>query len=140
MGSLRRALAIYRDEPAFTRSRLERRFLDLVRVAGLPAPTMNFSVGEYELDAYWQRERFAVELDVYETHGSRAAFERDRVRQEELKLRGIEMIRVTGSRLAHEPDTVIERLGTLLRQRRRQLGIEAEAVRVRTASLRSVRV
>lgn len=120
-GRLRRALAIYRDEPAFLRSRLERRFLDLVRTSDLPVPSMNFHEGEYQLDAYWQAERFAVELDVYETHGSRAAFERDRLRQENLKLWGIEMIRITGPRLAREPSKVIERLGLLLEQRRRQL-------------------
>jgi len=126
-GRLRKALTIYRPEPAFTRSRLERRFLSLVRRAGLPAPTMNFSVGEYELDAYWPTERFAVELDVYGTHGSRAAFERDRLRQEDLKLREIEMIRVTGARLDREPGVVVERVGTLLGQRRRQLGLEGRA-------------
>ena len=84
---------------------------------------MNFGVGEYELDAYWQAERFAVELDVYETHGSRAAFERDRVRQEDLKLRGIEMVRVTGARLDREPERVVERIAALLSQRRRQFGL-----------------
>lgn len=122
-GRLRQALSSYRVDPSFTRSSLERRFLDLVRTAGLPAPAMNFSVGEYELDAYWQAERFAVELDVYETHGSRAAFERDRLRQEDLKLRGIEMVRVTGARLDREPRRVIERIGALLAQRRRQFGL-----------------
>ena len=64
---------------------------------------MNFNVAGFELDAYWERERFAVELDVYETHGSRAAFERDRLRQEDLKLIGVEMTRVTGPRLDREP-------------------------------------
>ena len=39
---------------------------------------MNFDVAGYELDAYWPDHRFAVELDVFETHGTRAAFERDR--------------------------------------------------------------
>lgn len=120
-GRLRRALAFYREEPAFTRSRLERRFLDLVKSAGLPAPSMNFWEGQFELDAYWRSERFVVELDVYETHGSRAAFESDRVRQEELKLMGIEMIRVTGPRLAREPGSVARRIAALLEQRRRQL-------------------
>lgn len=129
VGSLRRALEIYRDEPAFTRSRLERRFLDLVRKAGLPVPSTGFNEGGYELDAYWQSERFAVELDVYETHGSRAAFEDDRLRQENLKLMGIEMIRVTGPRLDREPKRVIERVAALLAQRRRQLRGEGEAVR-----------
>lgn len=130
VGHLRRALAIYRDEPAFTRSGLERRFLELVRRSGLPIPSMNFSEGEYELDAYWQLERFAVELDVYETHGSRAAFERDRLRQEELKLMGIEMIRVTGPRLDREPEAVIKRVAALLEQRRRQLRGESDTTPV----------
>jgi len=120
-GRLRRAIAIYRDEPAFTRSRLEQRFLDLVKRAGLPAPSMNFWEGKFELDAYWRSERFVVELDVYETHGSRASFESDRVRQEELKLMGIEMIRVTGPRLDREPGAVAQRIGALLEQRRGQL-------------------
>lgn len=80
-GRLRRALAIYRDEPAFVRSRTEKRFLETVRRAGLPPPATNINVSGFELDAYWERERFAVELDVFETHGTRAAFERDRLRR-----------------------------------------------------------
>jgi hypothetical protein len=118
---LRRALAIYRPEPAFTRSGVERRFLALVKEAGLPLPSMNLNVAGFELDAYWEPERFAVELDVYETHGTRAAFERDRLRHEDLKLVGIEMIRVTGPRLDREPRRVVERLEALLAQRRQQL-------------------
>jgi hypothetical protein len=115
---LRNGLEIYRPQLAVTRSGLETRFLKLVRAAGLPPPATNFSVGGYELDAYWKQERFAVELDVFETHGSRAAFERDRLRQEELKLIGVEMIRVTGPRLDREPEQVIGRLTQLLAQRR----------------------
>ena len=121
-GRFRAALSVYRDDPAVTRSSLEKRFLELVRVAGLPLPAMNVNVAGFELDAYWERERFAVEVDVYETHGSRAAFERDRLRQEDLKLVGVEMTRVTGPRLDREPKRVMERLGALLAQRRRQLG------------------
>jgi very-short-patch-repair endonuclease len=97
---------------------LELRFLELVRGAGLPAPAMNYNVAGFELDAYWERKRFAVELDVYETHGSHAAFERDRLRQEDLLLLGVEMTRVTGPRLAREPKRVMERVATLLARRR----------------------
>jgi len=118
---LRSALEIYRPQAAFTRSGFERRFLGLVKAAGLPPPAMNFNVAGFELDAYWEAERFAVELDVYETHGTRAAFERDRLRHEDLKLAGIEMIRVTGPRLDREPRRVVERLEVLLAQRRQQL-------------------
>jgi len=120
-GRLGRALAVYRPDPAFTRSRFERLFRRRVRAAGTPVPAMNFNVGGYELDAYWPDLRFAVELDLFETHGTRAAFERDRLRQEELKLIGVEMIRITRPRLLREPDTVLANLATLLERRRREL-------------------
>jgi very-short-patch-repair endonuclease len=118
---LRGALDLYRDDPTFTRSGLERRFLALVQAAGLPRPSTNVNVGGFELDVYWEAECFAVELDVYETHGTHAAFERDRLRQEDLKLAGVEMTRITGRRLDREPSRVIERLGLLLARRRREL-------------------
>ncbi len=116
-GVLTDALAEYR-EPAFTRSELERQFLGLVREAGLPQPSVNCFVAGFELDAFWEDERLCVELDTYEFHGGRAAFERDRVRDEELKLAGIECLRITGRRLDREPDALIERLGRLLAARR----------------------
>jgi very-short-patch-repair endonuclease len=115
-GSLRRALAIYRPPP-FTRSEFERRFLRALRAAGLPAPLTGFNVGGYELDAYWPKARFAVELDAFETHGTRAAFERDRVRQEDLILEGVQSVRITIRRFEREPDAVVARVTRLLAQR-----------------------
>jgi very-short-patch-repair endonuclease len=115
-GPLRRAIALYRPAP-FSRSGLERRFLDLVKKAGLQHPVTGYNEAGFELDVYWPAQRFAVELDTFETHGTRAAFERDRLRQEELKLAGIEMIRVTGTRLDREPAEVIARLSRLLARR-----------------------
>ena len=120
-GRLRRALQMYRPAP-FTRSGLERRFLELVGGAGLPRPATGYGEEGYELDVYWPDARFAVELDTYETHGSHQAFENDRLRQENLKLAGIEMMRVTGHRLDREPRQVMERVARLLEQRRAQLG------------------
>jgi putative AbiEi antitoxin of type IV toxin-antitoxin system len=105
---LRTALEIHRPI-AFTRSGLERRFLALVRRAGLPPPSTNLFVEGYELDAYWPDERFAVELDTYDYHGTPAAFEA-----------GIEMTRITGTRIEREPRVVTTRLRRLLAQRRRE--------------------
>ncbi|MGB7589174.1 MAG: DUF559 domain-containing protein [Solirubrobacterales bacterium] len=119
-GPLRRALAAY-ETPTFTRSELERRFLRLVKQARLPRPSTNAFISGHELDMYWAPERFAVELDGYEYHRSRPAFERDRLRQEELKLAGIEMIRVTASRIAGEPERVMGHLSILLERRREEL-------------------
>jgi very-short-patch-repair endonuclease len=120
-GRLRRALALYQPDPAFTRSRFEKEFRHRVRRAGITAPSMNFNAHGYELDAYWPDLRFAVELDLFETHGSRAAFERDRLRQEELKLLGIESIRITRPRLQREPEAVLRNLAALLARRRAEL-------------------
>lgn len=117
---LRKALDIYRIA-GFTRSGLERRFLELIHDAGLPRPSTNLFVAGYELDAYWSAERFAVELDTYDYHGGHAAFEADRLRQEDLKMAGIEMTRITGARIDREPQSVARRLQALLSQRRRDL-------------------
>jgi Transcriptional regulator, AbiEi antitoxin len=114
---LRRAIALYKPS-SFTRSTLEKRFLELCLEASLPQPRTNFVLHGSELDCYWPEFRFAVELDVYETHGSRAAFERDRKRQEDLLLIGIASTRVTGPRLDREPGDVMTRIARLLAQRR----------------------
>jgi very-short-patch-repair endonuclease len=122
---LREAMEIYRIE-AFTRSRLERRFLALVRRAELRQPSMNLFVAGFELDAYWSIERFAVELDTYDHHGDPVAFEADRLRQEDLKLAGVEIVRLTGARMDREPDAIVVRLRRLLAQRRQQLGLPSD--------------
>jgi len=112
-GRLRKAIVLYKPS-SFTRSGLERRFLALCLKVGLPQPRTNFVVHGLELDCYWPEFRFAAELDVFETHGTRAAFERDRLRQEDLLLHGIAMTRVTGPRLEREPDEVMRRIARLL--------------------------
>ncbi|HEY7949894.1 MAG TPA: hypothetical protein VID51_03555 [Solirubrobacterales bacterium] len=119
---LRSTLEIHRSS-AFTRSGLERQFLALVQRADLPQPSTNLYVEGYELDVYWPSERFAVELDTYDYHGTPMAFENDRIRQENLKLAGIEMIRITGVRMNREPNAVVKRLRHLLAQRRHEVGM-----------------
>jgi Transcriptional regulator, AbiEi antitoxin len=119
-GRLRRAIALY-EPPPFTRSLFERRFFDAAVRAELPRPATNFVEAGFELDVYWPEYRFAVELDVYATHGGHGAFERDRLRQEDLKLAGIEMTRVTDVRFHREPREVLARVGRLLERRRREL-------------------
>jgi very-short-patch-repair endonuclease len=112
------ALRVYKPETATLRSDLERRFRDLVLAAGLSPPQTNVVVEGYELDAYWEAEGFAVELDVYATHGSPTSFEADREREDDLLLAGIELIRVTDVRLDREPRQTIARVAAHLARRR----------------------
>ncbi len=112
-----RALKLYRPPP-FTRSGMERRFLELVDEAGLPKPATGFNELGHELDVYWPEHRLIVELDLYETHGTQSAFERDRLRQEDLLLEGIRTTRVTGPRLDREPQRVLTRVRQLPEQGR----------------------
>jgi hypothetical protein len=117
---LRGALEIYR-EPVFDRARSELLFFDLIKKAGLPRPALNTWVERFEIDAYWEDLRFAVEVDGWETHGSRRAFEDDPVRIEDLKLAGIDAIRITARRIEKQPREVARRLRLHLDRRRSEL-------------------
>lgn len=119
---LRRALEIYRD-PVFSRARSERLFLALCKRAGLPRPRINTWVGKFEIDAYWETERFAVEVDGWESHRTRRAFENDLLRQEEMKLADIDSIRISARRIERAPARVGRRLAILLSRRRTALGL-----------------
>ncbi len=115
---LLRAMTIY-HEKGFTRSGGERRMLAALADAGVRRPLVNNFIEGYELDFYWEQERFAVELDSWEHHRSRHSFEVDPERQEKLAMLGIEMIRITGTRLKRESHTVARRIGEHLERRRR---------------------
>jgi very-short-patch-repair endonuclease len=112
--ALAEAVALYRPDPSVTRSGLERRFRELVRAAGLPEPAMNYVVGGYELDCWWEDARLAVELDTFGTHGSRLSFEEDRKRQRRLGLLGVRLERVTDRQLDSEPEEVLRAVEALL--------------------------
>jgi hypothetical protein len=125
---LRVALEIYRD-PVFSRARSERLFLALAKKSGLPRPAINAFVAGHEIDAYWDAERFAVEIDGWDAHRTRAAFENDPLRQENLKLAGIDMIRITARRLEREPEQVGNTLRHLLARRRGVLSLSQDQAR-----------
>jgi hypothetical protein len=115
--NVRTALDAYRPERKFTRSGFERRFLELVREAGLPEPAMNSFVAGHELDAYWAEAHFGVELDTYETHGSRLSFEDDRVRDDDFLHAELVTTRVTETRLDREPAAVTDSIRRHLARR-----------------------
>jgi very-short-patch-repair endonuclease len=99
-----------------TRSELERRFLDFCREEGLPAPATNVLVAGMMVDAAWMAARLVVELDGWEFHRMRGAFERDRARDMRLQRAGLRVLRVTSRRLRDQRTTVPGTIRDLLSQ------------------------
>jgi hypothetical protein len=111
---LTRVLAAYQPEPAFLRSRAERRVKELCREAGLPMPQFNVWVEGFEVDAYWSEATFGLEFDGAKTHNTTRAFHEDRRRDRRLATKGIHVNRVTWPDLGPE---LMEELREILARR-----------------------
>lgn len=111
-----RRLLVELGAPAEGRSPLEIRFVEFLREYGIPAPAQNVLVLDHEVDALWAAAKLVVELDSWEHHGDRAAFERDRARDPELMLAGYRTIRITHRRLDTEAATIAGQIRALLTQ------------------------
>jgi hypothetical protein len=110
---VRRLIANLRP-PDEGRSPLEIRFPEFVRVHRLPAPVQSVDVLGHEVDALWPAAKLIVELDSWEFHGHRAAFERDRIRDTTLMIAGYRTIRVTHRRLDGEAEQLAAEIRQLL--------------------------
>lgn len=91
----------------FTRSAAERALLELITAAGLPSPEKNVRMGALVVDFLWRAEHVVAEVDGYQFHGHRAAFERDRRRDQKLRAAGFTVIRITWRALQAEPFGVV---------------------------------
>ena len=97
--------------------------LGLVRDAGLPAPQVNIRIQGHLVDFLWRSERVVIEVDGYRFHSSRAAFERDRLRDAELEEAGLWVILMTWRQLTEQPYAVVARLARALGAARRGLAL-----------------
>jgi very-short-patch-repair endonuclease len=96
-----------------TDSALEDAFLRLTRVVGFPRPTVNQYVEGFRVDAIWRTHKVAVELDSWQHHHDRHAFERDRERDAILTAAGWRVVRFTYRQVTARPDGVIQTLRRL---------------------------
>jgi hypothetical protein len=109
------------DEPvAISRNEFEEAFLALIDAYGLLRPRMNAPLslrGRFiEVDALWERERLAVELDSRGVHGTKKRFESDRHRDRILVAEGWKTMRVTWWQLRDEPGEIAADLKLALGQ------------------------
>jgi very-short-patch-repair endonuclease len=65
-------------------------------------------------DFYWPQHKVIVEVDGYQFHGHRSAFERDRRKDQLLTAAGYTVIRFTWHQLCNEPLRVAAVIATTL--------------------------
>ena len=106
--AVRAALQQRREGWSVTKSELEEMFLALTDAAGIPRPEINALVEGFEVDAVWRDVRLVVELDGRDTHGTAAAFERDRARDRALQVAGWRPVRITYRQMRDAPRAVID--------------------------------
>jgi len=90
----------------FTRNDFEEAFVAFVDEYGLRRPRMNGTLALrgrfFEIDALWEDERVAVELDSRSVHGTNKNFEGDKQRDRILIAEGWRTVRVTWRQLRDE--------------------------------------
>lgn len=113
-----RALLEARQPVGIARNDFEEAFLGLVDRFSLRRPRMNAPLAVrgrfFEIDALWESERVAAELDSREIHGTHKKFETDRLRDRILVAEGWKTMRITWRQLHEEPDEIARDLRSAL--------------------------
>jgi hypothetical protein len=107
------------DPGAPTRSEFEDAFLTFCERFALPRPEVNTTVAGHEVDALFAAERVIVELDGWDYHQGKAAFEVDRLRDADALEVELVTLRLTWERMNGAPAREAERLRRILAQRAR---------------------
>ncbi len=112
--SLQAVLSRYAAGSTVTRSEMEERFLALCDDHRIPRPQVNIRIEGEEVDFVWRGERLIVEVDGFAFHSTRAAFERDRLRDQALQAAGWRVMRITWRQVADTPEAVVARIAAAL--------------------------
>ncbi|HJZ35650.1 MAG TPA: type IV toxin-antitoxin system AbiEi family antitoxin domain-containing protein [Solirubrobacterales bacterium] len=98
------------DAQTFSRAAnaLERRFLAIVRDAGLPAPETQRRLGPNRVDFFWPALGFVVETDSLRHHRTAAEQAVDLGRDQAHARAGLRSLRFSHSQVFHRPDHVRE--------------------------------
>jgi very-short-patch-repair endonuclease len=86
---------------------------------GVLRPVCQYEIGPYRVDFAWPEQRLVVEADSWETHGTREAFEADRVRDAELDDMGWPVRRFTWRQLTRRRAWVAAKIDRALDRDRR---------------------
>ncbi|MBU3749709.1 MAG: DUF559 domain-containing protein [Mycobacterium sp.] len=92
------------------RSEAERRVVQLLRGAGISGWRTNYGVGAYVVDVAFPAQKVAIEIDGWAFHSDQVAFQKDRVRQNWLALRGWQVLRFTWLDITQHPERVLAQI------------------------------
>jgi len=118
---IRFALQRLKEEPpGRKRSKLEERFAPFLRRHRLPLPRFNdwilLGPKRYQVDCHWPQLHLIVELDGWEGHSTRSAFQGDRARDRVLHAAGFSVIHLTWNQLEVEAEPIASDLRRLLQR------------------------
>lgn len=112
MACLRRLLGC----DALTDTGLERRFLDIVREAGLPMPVTQAWVNGFRVDFYWPDLGLVVEADGWRHHRTPGEQATDHRRDQVHAKAGLKTLRFAEKHVRHEPGQVKATLSAVMRR------------------------
>jgi very-short-patch-repair endonuclease len=118
MACLRRLLGC----DALTDTGLERKFLSIVRGAGLPLPKTQAWVNGYRVDFYWPDLGLIVETDGWAHHRTPGEQATDRCRDQAHTKAGLTPLRFAEKQVRHEPRQVEVTLSAVMRRLHTQDG------------------
>jgi very-short-patch-repair endonuclease len=90
----------------YTRSELERVFIPLARVAGLPMPRTSVYLSGHEVDFHFAELGLVVETDGLTYHRTPAQQAKDRERDQDHTAAGLTPLRFTHGQIRYEPERV----------------------------------
>ena len=96
-------------------SKLESRFIHLLKEEHLALPETNKIAGGRRIDCRWPAQRLTVALDGFQFHNSRHAWDQDRRRERAARKRGDEFRRYTYADVFEDPADMLAELRVLLR-------------------------
>lgn len=107
----REALEHLRNDPGGRlRSDLEERFIAFLDAMKIPRPRLNqwLTLGDdrIQVDCLWPEPRLIVELDDWQSHGTKRGFRKDRARDRRLGVAGYRVIRITEDQIRNEADAL----------------------------------
>jgi very-short-patch-repair endonuclease len=99
---------------SLTDSELERRFLRLVRAAGLPQPRTQVWLNGFRVDFYWPELGLVVETDGLRYHRTVSQQQTDRLRDQAHTVAGLTHLRFTAAQIRYEPQRAMKTLAAVV--------------------------